>query len=256
MNISTKLAFTFPMVATLAACGGGGETGTADGDVPPLSEATSVQLIEQSGISGVRVTDNADKPDTSASALTYVFENNGTIYGVPADSIPRGVTFFAEGTASANVAINEINYVLVNGDVTAAINEDTGELYVGLGSFEHVTGETGTQSMSGDAELTTAARSDTIELSMETSLSGSGDCNGVNLFCGGSLTIRDRDTENFRQSESNTVEYTYTMSTGDFVAGVYGADRSDIELGGVVNFDNGDDEARASAFATFVSGLE
>ncbi|MDA7827887.1 hypothetical protein N9A67_06650 [Rhodobacteraceae bacterium] len=46
------------------------------------------------------------------------------------------------------------------------------------------------------------------------------------------------------------------MDKDQFVAGAYGYNATDIELGGVVNFNNGDDDAPVSAAVTFVTGIE
>jgi len=265
MNRVIKPLFALPLIAVISACGGGG--GGADptdnpvASIPSLNDAASSYDLQSLALdaNGITVSSVAKSStdELSDTALKYVgITTGGDIIGAAANSIPTGVTFYAGGTASADIAINDINYVLVGGNVVAAIDENAG-LTVNLGEFTHVTGPTGTQSMSGDTAVTTAALADDIQVGIETALSGTaGGCTNANLFCGGTLTIRDLDTETFKVADSNTVEYDFSMDKDQFVAGAYGNNATDIELGGVVNFNNGDDDAPVSAVVTFVTGIE
>jgi len=264
MNRVIKPLFALPLIAVISACGGGGGGDPTDNPVasiPSLNDATSSYDLQSLALdaNGITVSSVAKSStdELSDTALKYVgITTGGDIIGAAANSIPTGVTFYAGGTASADIAINDINYVLVGGNVVAAIDENAG-LTVNLGEFTHVTGPTGTQSMSGDDAQTTAALADDIQVGIETALSGKASgCANANLFCGGTLTIRDLDTETFNVADSNTVEYDFSMETDQFVAGAYGNNATDIELGGVVNFNNGDDDAPVSAVVTFVTGIE
>ena len=266
MNRVIKPLFALPLIAVISACGGGGDGGADPTDnpvasIPSLNDAASSYDLQSLALdaNGITVSSVAKSStdELSDTALKYVgITTGGDIIGAAANSIPTGVTFYAGGTASADIAINDINYVLVGGNVVAAIDENAG-LTVNLGEFTHVSGPTGTQSMSGDAAVTTAALADDIQVGIETALSGvAGGCTNANLFCGGTLTIRDLDTETFNVADSNTVEYDFSMETDQFVAGAYGNNATDIELGGVVNFNNGDDDAPVSAVVTFVTGIE
>ena len=262
MNRVIKPLFALPLIAAISACGGGGGGGadpTVDpvASIPSLNDAVASYTLQSLALdaNGVKVSSVAKSSadELSDTGLKYVgITKPGDIIGVAAKSIPTSVTFYADGTASADIAINDINYVLVGGNVVAAIDENAG-LTVNLGQFTH----TGTQSMSGDAAVTTAALDANIQVGIETALSGTaGGCTNANLFCGGTLTIRDLDTETFKVADSNTVEYDFSMETDQFVAGAYGNNAADIELGGVVNFNNGDDDAPVSAVVTFVTGIE
>ena len=266
MNRVIKPLFALPLIAVISACGGGGGGGADPTDnpvasIPSLNDAASSYDLQSLALdaNGITVSSVAKSStdELSDTALKYVgITTGGDIIGAAANSIPTGVTFYAGGTASADIAINDINYVLVGGNVVAAIDENAG-LTVNLGEFTHVSGPTGTQSMSGDDAQTTAALADDIQVGIETALSGKASgCANANLFCGGTLTIRDLDKETFNVADSNTVEYDFSMETDQFVAGAYGNNATDIELGGVVNFNNGDDDAPVSAAVTFVTGIE
>jgi len=259
MNRVIKPLFALPLIAVISACGGGGGGGadpTVDpvASIPSLKDAVASYTLQSLALdaNGVKVSSVAKSSadELSDTALKYARIIKGAdIIGAAAKSIPTSVTFYADGTASADIAINDINYVLVGGNVVAAIDENAG-LTVNLGQFTH----TGTQSMSGDAAVTTAALDANIQVGIETALSGTaGGCTNANLFCGGTLTIRDLDTN---RADSNTVEYDFSMDKDQFVAGAYGNNATDIELGGVVNFNNGDDDAPVSAVVTFVTGIE
>ena len=262
MNRVIKPLFALPLIAVISACGGGGGGGadpTVDpvASIPSLNDAVASYTLQSLALdaNGVKVSSVAKSSadELSDTALKYARIIKGAdIIGAAAKSIPTSVTFYADGTASADIAINDINYVLVGGNVVAAIDENAG-LTVNLGQFTH----TGTQSMSGDAAVTTAALDANIQVGIETALSGTaGGCTNANLFCGGTLTIRDLDTETFNVADSNTVEYDFSMDKDQFVAGAYGNNATDMELGGVVNFNNGDDDAPVSAIVTFVTGIE
>ena len=237
MNNLVKLSLTLPLIATLSACGGGGdpvvETPSSGGGDPvvELSDATSVLVLEQLGTGGgLDIENGASKPSTSTPSLTYVADNDGDIYGVAAISIPTDVAFSADDTANAYVQMGQDEYVLTDGTVAGSIGS-SGDLSVTL-SF-------GVGDIGFNSETNQLAFNTNMQLEMDSTLSGASDCGAVNLLCGGSLTV---------QQDSATVA-TATLEATDFVTGVFGTE-SNPELGGVINYV---DEGNLSVTGSFLA---
>ena len=237
MNNLVKLSLTLPLIATLSACGGGGdsvvETPSNGGGDPivELSDATSVLVLEQLGTGGgVDIENGASKPSTSTSSLTYVADNNGDIYGVAASSIPTDVAFSADDTANAYVQMGQDEYELTEGTVAGSIGS-SGDLSVTL-SF-------GVDDIDFNSETNQLDITTDMQLEMDSTLSGPSDCGAVNLLCGGTLTVL---------KDSATVE-TATLATDDYKTGVFGTE-SNPELGGVINYV---DEGNLSVTGSFLA---
>lgn len=240
MNKLVKLSLTLPFVAFVAACGGGGDP-IVDGpggntvDLPTLSAATSVQLLELSGAGGVAIDNNASQQSSYTQSLTYVADNDGDIYGVAAESIPTGVSFSAENAANVYVLLGSDEYTLTNGTVDGSIDSSGGDLSVTL-SF-------GTSDIDFNSEQDNPFDINTnMQLTMNSTLSRASECGATNVFCGGTLTV-------FKDSTSAA---SATMAATDFVTGVYGT-QSDPEIGGVINYV---EEGVLTAKGSFVAAQE
>ena len=235
MTKFTKLSLTLSLVAPLAACGGGGDTGEPPVvDLPTLSAATSVQLLVQSGDS-VDIDNNALQPAAYTSSLTYVADNAGDIYGVAAASIPTGVSFSAEDAANVAVQMGVDHYTLTNGTVDGSIDSSSGDLFVML-SF-------GVDDIAFDSEQGNAIDVSTnMQLSMDSTLSGVTDCGAANVFCGGTLQVL----------KDNAAAASATLGASDYVTGVYGT-QSDPEIGGAINYE---DPGELAVVGSFVAAKE
>jgi hypothetical protein len=199
-----------------------------------LSPTTSVQLLTQLGDS-VEIDNDASKPAAYTTSLTYVADNTGDIYGVAAESIPTGVSFSAENAANVAVQMGVDHYTLTNGTVDGSIDSISGDLSVML-SFR-------VDDIAFDSEQGNAIDVSTnMQLSMDSTLSGTSDCGAANVFCGGTLQVL----------KDNAEAASATLGATDYVTGVYGTE-NDPEIGGVINYE---DPGELAVVGSFVAGKE
>lgn len=236
MNNLVKLSLTLPLIATLSACGGGGEIIVEPPvDLSTLSAATSVQVLEQLDTGGgVEIDNNALKPTTNTLSLTYVAVNEDGIYGVAAESIPTNVTFHAEDSANVYVQMGQDAYTLTSGTVDGSIDGTSGDLSVTL-SF-------GVNDIEFNSEDPNAVDVTTMQLMMDSTLSGASDCGAANVFCGGTLQVL----------KDNAEAASATLGATDYVTGVYGT-QSNPEIGGVINYE---DPGELAVVGSFVATKE
>lgn len=218
----STLLLSVPFVTLLSACGGGGEEVVKDAPIintlTNLSDATELLKLSQ-GSTGVSLADAtiASTKDNwvSAKTLDYVAllnDDASSLVGLAFDEIPNDVSFSSHA-GSIYALVSEDEYVLVDGVVDATISRS--------GSFD--------LNILGDAQKTDRLGSisdASLSINILTSQSGT-PCGGANLFCGGDMTvIVDGGT------------HTSTLEDNDFTSGIFGQSASDVELGGVINYEN------------------
>lgn len=219
----STLLLSVPFVTLLSACGGGGEEVVTDAPIintlTNLSDATELLKLSQ-GSTGVSLADAtiASTKDNwdSAKTLDYVavLDNDASsLVGLAFDEIPNDVSF-SSNAGSINATVGVDDYVLTDGAVDATINSSgTLDLTVSGGAQKR------TQGLESISEAS-------LSVNILTSQSGT-PCGGANLFCGGDMTvIADGGT------------HTTTLEDNDFTSGIFGQSAPDVELGGVINYEN------------------
>ena len=202
-----------------------------------LADNETVQIIALSGNS-IDISNQAKSAsdETITPTLSYVaLTESGKIVGIPADRMPRGVTFYAEDTANVYVLIGGDAYTLTNGAVDAAIDGTSGDLSVLL-SFNR-----NNIAFTSEADNSLSVNTN-MQVSVDSTLSGVSECGSANLLCGGTLNI----------IQDNTIVETATMAPTEFITGIYGT-ASDPDIGGVVNYV---DEGTLAAKGSFIAARD
>ena len=219
----STLLLSVPFVTLLAACGGGEDAIATDAPIintlTSLSESTELLKLSQ-GSTGVSLADAtiATTKDTweTGKTLDYVAilnDDASSLVGLAFDEIPNDVSFSSNtGSIYATVGVDE--YVLTDGAVDATINSSgTLDLTVSGGAQKR------TQGLESISEAS-------LSVNVLTSQSGT-PCGGANLFCGGDMTVL---------ADGGT--HTATLGDSDFTSGIFGQSASNVELGGVINYEN------------------
>ena len=249
-----------PLIALLAACGGGGgdvqgnqptmidtdKDGTADDkdpfpnisgiDLDSFTDVTLLQSLALDTTNNVIAVSQAAKSKTSTkweiTETDYVVQlDNGDIVGVAMESIPASVEFEATGTADMVIVQGSTQYGLLGGDVTGSLSSDATTLTVGL-SWEG-------EEIDAQNEDQSAASISAMAMNLTSGLSGTTDCGGANILCGGIVSVSAGET---------TLISSTSLNANQYKAGIYGSTAANAELGGQINYVDPDNTSIVGSF--------
>lgn len=222
-----KPVCVLPVLAVLAACGGGATASDPvaynppAGPVPLLSEIASADQLQALGINpdgGFVASTASDMPQSGAIVGRYVLikdisvSGQSDVVGVAAASIPTNISFTGSASAIAYIEDGNVSYNLSDGNVSGTISQ-SGKLSVDM------TFVNGTELPEGSsAESPIVGK--TFVVSLATDQSG-GSCGANNLLCGGAVTASLNGSEIVNISNTNA----------DVLVGVFG-NPDEYELGG------------------------
>jgi len=249
-----------PLIALLAACGGGGgdvqgnqptmidtdKDGTADDkdpfpnisgiDLDSFTDVTLLQSLALDTTNSVIAVSEAAKSKTSTKWETtetdYVVKlDDGDIVGVAMESIPASVEFASTGTANMVIVQGSTQYGLLGGDVTGSLSSDATTLTVGL-SWEG-------EEIDAQNEDQSAASISAMAMNLTSGLSGTTDCGGANILCGGIVSVSAGET---------TLISSTSLNANQYKAGIYGSTAENAELGGHINYVDQDNTTIVGSF--------
>ena len=250
-----------PLIALLAACGGGGgdvqgnqptmidtdKDGTADDkdpfpnisgiDLDSFTDVTLLQSLALDTTNSVIAVSEAAKSKTSTKWETtetdYVVKlDDGDIVGVAMESIPASVEFASTGTAKMYIVQGSTQYGLEGGDVTGSLSPDASTLTVDLSWA-------GNEIVPPQNEEQNAITPAAMTMNLTSSLSGAIDCGGANILCGGTGSVTAGDAP---------LIDTTNLSADQYKAGIYGSTAENAELGGHINYVDQDNTTIVGSF--------
>lgn len=228
-------------IAVLAACGGGGGNVQNDPHVigtnlDNVTDSTLLQSLSLDTTNNQVSVSVAAKSATSAqwtaTETDYVVQlGNGDIVGIAMESIPASAEFAATGTSNMVIVQGSTQYGLEGGDVTGSLSSDASTLTVDLSwAGDEIAAQNEDQSAASPAAMT---------MNLTSSLSGSTDCGGANILCGGTVSVT---------SDGASLIDTTNLSADQYKAGIYGSTAANAELGGQINYVDPDNISIVGSF--------